>query len=160
MRNLSSWLLVMFMGMFWIFRLIVALSVQFGDSDFGGFIVFDFNTEIILLFTTIVCLILILRRFYIGAIAYLGTYGYYFGSYIFNNLIVNRPETGLSMDVLQNVLVAALGVILAVLVLIDLLIDKATRKSHSDRKTDWFFKTDKFDRKYDERADKNQYRNY
>lgn len=150
----------MFMGMFWIFRVIVALSVQFGGTDFGGFIAFDFNTEVILLFSTIVCLILVLRRLLAGAIAYLGTYGFYFGTYILNNLIVNRPETGLSMDVLQNVLVAALGVILAVLVLIDLLIDKATRKSHSDRKTDWFFNTDKFDRKYDERADKNQYRNY
>lgn len=159
MRNLSSWLLVMFMGMFWLFRVIVALSTQFG-TDFGGFITFDFNTEIILLFTTIVCLILILRRSIIGAGAYLITYGYYFGSYIFNNLVINLPESGLSMEVLQNVLVAALGVILAVLVMIDLLIDKATRKSHSDRKTDWFFKEDKFDRKYDERADRNQYRNY
>ena len=160
MRNLSSWLLVMFMGMFWIFRVIVALSVQFGGTDFGGFIAFNFNTEIILLFTTILCLILILRRSLVGAIAYVATYGFYFGTYIFNNLIVNRPETGLSMDILQNVFAAALGVILSVLVLVDLLIDKATRKSHSDRKTDWFFKTDKFDRKYDERADKNQYRNY
>ena len=160
MRNLSSWLLVMFMGMFWLFRFIIAISVQFGGNDFGGFIAFDFNTEVILLFTTIVCLILILRRFLIGALAYLGTYGYYFGAYILNNVILNKPEAGLSFDVLQNALVATIGVLLAVFVLIDLLFDKATRKSHSDRKTDWFFKTDKFDRKYDERADRNQYRNY
>ena len=160
MRNLSSWLLVMFMGMFWLFRVIVALSIQFGNSDFGGFIAFDFNTEVILLFTTIVCLILVLRRSVIGAIIYLGTYGYYFGSYLINNLILNRPEAGLSMDILQNVLVSAIAVILAVIVLIDLLIDKANKKSYSDRKTDWYFKSDKFDRQYDERADRNQYRNY
>ncbi len=160
MKNLSSWLLVMFMGMFWIFRVIVALSVQFGKSDFGGFIVFDFNTEVILLFTTIVSVIFVLRRFLIGALIYLVTYGYYFGTYIFNNLIINKPETGLTMDVMQNVLVSAIAVILAVMVLIDLLIDKARRRSYSDRKTDWYFKDDKFDRKYDERADRNQYRNY
>ena len=160
MRNLSSWLLVMFMGLFWIFRLVIAISIQFGGSDFGGFIAFDFNTEIILLFTTIVCLILILRRFLIGALAYLGTYGYYFGTYLINNLFINKTEAGLSFEILQNVLVSGIGIILAVLVLIDLLFDKATIKSHSDKKTDWFFKTDKFDRKYDERADRNQYRNY
>lgn len=160
MKSLSSWLLVMFMGMFWLFRVIVALSVQFGGTDFGGFIVFDFNTEIILLFTTIACVVLVLRRFLIGGIAYLATYGYYFGTYIFNNLIINKPENGLSMDIMQNVLVSAIGVILAVLVLIDLFISKAALKHSSDGKTDWYFKDDKYDRKYDERADRNQYRNY
>ena len=160
MRNLSSWLLVMFMAMFWLFRVIVALSVQFGGNDFAGFIVFDFNTEIVLLFTTIVCLVLVVKRFFIGAIAYLITYGYYFGTYLLNNLLLNKPEAGLSTDIIQNGLVSAIAIILSALVLIDLLIDKATRKSFSDRKTDWYFKTDKYDRKYDERADKNQYRNY
>lgn len=160
MKSLSSWILVMFMAMFWLFRVIVALTVQFGGTDFGGFIVFDFNTEIILLFSTIVCIILVVRRFFIGAIAYMVTYGYYFGTYIFNNLIVNKVDAVISVSIMQNLLVSALALILAILVLIDLLIDKARRKSFSDRKTDWYFKTDKYDRKYDERADKNQYRNY
>lgn len=160
MKNLSSWLLVMFMGMFWLFRVIVALSVQFGGTDFGGFITFNLSTEIILLFTTIVCIIFVVRRFLIGGIAYLGTYLYYFGTYILEHLILNKPETALSMDILQNIIVCALAIILALLVLLDLLIEKATRKSYSDRKTDLYFKSDKYDRKYDERADKNQYRNY
>ena len=159
MKNLSSWLLVMFMAMFWLFRLIVALSVQFGGTDFGGFIAFDFNTEIILLFTTIVCIILFVRRFFIGGIIYLATYSYYFGTYIFNN-VLNKPETGFTTEILQNIMVSAIGLILSILVLLDLIIDKVTRKSFSDRKTDWYFKNDKFDRKYDEKADKNQYRNY
>ncbi len=88
------------------------------------------------------------------------TYLYYFGGYIFNNLIINRTEEALSMSTIQNLLAAALGLILAIIALVDLLFDKATRRSHSDRKTDWFFKNKDFDRKYDERADKNQYRNY
>ena len=159
MKNLSSWLLVMFMAMFWLFRLIVALSVQFGGTDFGGFIAFDFNTEILLLFTTIVCIILFVRRFFIGGIIYLATYSYYFGTYIFNN-VLNKPETGFTTEILQNIMVSAIGLILSILVLLDLIIDKVTRKSFSDRKTDWYFKNDKFDRKYDEKADKNQYRNY
>ena len=88
------------------------------------------------------------------------TYLYYFGGYIFNNLIINRTEEALSMSTIQNLLAAALGLILAIIALVDLLFDTATRRSHSDRKTDWFFKNKDFDRKYDERADKNQYRNY
>lgn len=160
MRNLSSWLIVMFMGMFWVFRLIIALTVQFGGTDFGGFIAFDFNKEVVILFITIVCIVLFVKRSIIGTGAYMITYLYYFGGYIFNNLIINRTEEALSMSTIQNLLAAALGLILAIIALVDLLFDKATRRSHSDRKTDWFFKNKNFDRKYDERADKNQYRNY
>ena len=36
MRNFSTWLVVMFMAMFWVFRVIVALMAQLG-KDFGGF---------------------------------------------------------------------------------------------------------------------------
>ena len=36
MKNLSSWLLVMFMGMFWLFRVVVAFQAQY-DENFGGF---------------------------------------------------------------------------------------------------------------------------
>lgn len=40
----------------------------------------------------------------------------------------------------------------------DLILDK-NRKAHPvDKKTDWFYKNKDFDRQYDERADKNQYK--
>ena len=50
------------MVMFWVFRVIVAIETQIGQ-DFGGFIAFDFNMEIIMLFITIVCFIFIFVRF-------------------------------------------------------------------------------------------------
>ena len=61
MKSLSSWLLVMFMAIFWIFRVIVAFQAQY-QKDFGGFVAFNLTVEIVLLFITILCIILILRR--------------------------------------------------------------------------------------------------
>ena len=160
MKSLSSWLLVMFMGMFWIFRIVVAFQAQY-EQDFGGFIVFNLTVEVILLFLAIVCMALVLRRNIIGGIIYLGAYGYYFGGYIVTNSLPSliNGET-LSMSVLQNTMIAAVGLLIALFVFFDLLIARVRRRDPKDKKTDWYFQNDKYDRKYDERADKNEYRNY
>ena len=160
MKSLSSWLLVMFMAMFWLFRVVVAFQAQYAN-DFGGFIAFNMTIEVILLFVVILSMALVLRRNIIGGIIYLLSYGYYFGGYILTNGIpaIASGET-LGMSVMQNIMVAAIGVILALFVFLDLMIARVRRKDPKDKKTDWYFQNDKYDRKYDERADKNQYRNY
>lgn len=57
-------------------------------------------------------------------------------------------------------LASFIGVILPIAVFFNLLVDK-NRMSHPvDKKTDWFYKNEEFDRKLDSRADKNQYKNY
>lgn len=94
----------MFMGMFWIFRIIVAFQAQYGET-FGGFIVFNSTVEIALLFIAILCMILVLRRNWIGGIIYLASYGYYFGGYIFSNI---TSEEEMSVAVMQNVFVSAI----------------------------------------------------
>ena len=160
MKSLSSWLLVMFMAMFWLFRIVVAFQAQY-ENDFGGFIAFNMTVEVILLFVVIVCMALVLRRNIIGGIIYLLSYGFYFGGYILTNGIPAISSGGtLGMSVMQNTMVAAVGVILALFVFLDLMIARVRRKDPKDKKTDWYFQNDKYDRKYDERADKNQYRNY
>lgn len=78
MKSLISWLLVLFMAMFWVFRVIVAISAQFG-IEFGGFIVFNNTTEMVLLFVDLFCFILIVKRKLIGGIIFLAGYGWYFG---------------------------------------------------------------------------------
>ena len=55
MKSFSSWLLVMFMGMFWLFRVVVAFQAQY-DQNFGGFIAFNPTVEVILLFVVILFL--------------------------------------------------------------------------------------------------------
>jgi len=39
-----------------------------------------------------------------------------------------------------------------------LLLDKGRKANPKDKKTDWFYNNEQFDRKLDERSDKNNYR--
>ena len=158
MKNVASWLLVFFMAMFWMFRIAVTLSSQFGE-DFGGFIVFNNTIEISLLFISLVCFILIIRRIIWGALLNLVTYCFYFGGYIVQNLIpAIGSEEGIDMSILQNSVVGALGIVISLCIVIDIAVQRINAKHFSDNKTDWYFNNDKYDRKLDERADKNQYR--
>ena len=50
------------------------------------------------------------------------------------------------------------GMILPIIALFDLLLDKNRTAHPKDKKTDWFYKDEKFDRQKDERADTNNYR--
>ncbi len=158
MKSLASWLLVFFMGIFWLFRVIVTMSAQYG-GDFGGFIVFNNTIEIALLFISLLCLILIVKRKILGGIIYLAGYGYYFGSYLFATAIPALISAeSMDMMVLQNVMIASIGLIIGLCLVIDLAMERVRRKNYSDNKTDWFFDNKDFDRKMDDRADKNQYR--
>ena len=158
MKNVTSWLLVFFMGMFWMFRIAVTLSALFGD-DFGGFIVFDNTYEIVLLFLTLLCFMLIIKRVIWGGILYLVANCIYFGGYIVNNLFpALSNEGGIDMAILQNSVVGALGIAIALCIVIDIAVQKVTAKHFTDNKTDWYFDNEKYDRKMDDRADKNQYR--
>lgn len=150
----------MFMAMFWIFRVVVAFMAQY-EQNFGGFIAFNFTIEIVLLFVTILCMILVLRRNLFGGILYLASYLFYFGGYILKNAIpvLTSGET-MDISVMQNSFVSLIGIIIAFCVFFDLLVNKIRKRDPKDKKTDWFFGNEKYDRKYDERADKNQYRNY
>ena len=160
MKSFSSWLLVMFMGMFLLFRLVVAFQAQY-DQDFGGFIAFNPTTEVILLFVAILCIILVLRRNLIGGILYLASYTFYFGGYILNNTLpAIISDSAMDMFTMQNTLVSVIAIVLAFCVFFDLVVNKIRKRDPKDKKTDWFFKNEQYDRKYDERADRNQYRNY
>ena len=64
----------------------------------------------------------------------------------------------LSTDWYMGILFEFFGLILAIFAIFDVLLDK-NRKAHPvDKQTDWFYKNKDYDRKLDERADKNNYR--
>lgn len=150
MKNMSSYLLVMFMVLFWILRIVAA-----GASTFGvdiGIPISDFNFEIILIFITLVCILLVIKRNIIGAILYLATYLYYFGVDLYQILIGNN-----SIDLIST-LISFIGVILPIAILFEMLFEKNRKKHYKDGKTDWYYDNDNYDRKYDERADRNNYR--
>lgn len=157
MKNLSTYLLVMFMAMFWVFRIIVAITYNLG-IDFGGIVPLNMNLEIILLFVTLLSMLLVIKRKMVGALIYLLSYGMYFGVDLYNNItLILRGET-LSVMTYLNMIISFIGMIIPIAVLFDLLADK-NRKAHPvDKKTDWFYKNENYDRKLDERADKNNYR--
>ncbi len=161
MKNLSTWLLVMFMAMFWVLRIIIAVFHELGD-DFAGIAPFNQTMEIILLFVVLLCMLLIVKRKVIGALIYLLAYGMYFGTDLMTGitaLMSAEPNINISTaGTYLGTFISLIGVALPLAVLFDLLLDKNRKANPKDKKTDWFYKNEQFDRKMDDRADKNNYR--
>ena len=154
MKNLTTYLFVMFMIMFWVFRIIVAVCFNLGID----FIVtpMDLNFEVILLFLTFISVILVIKRSVLGGIIYLIGNGLYFGATIFNSI---TSQTEGTLDYM-NLFISFIGILLPILVLFDLLLDRNRKVHPVDKKTDWFYKNKDYDRKFDERADRNEYKTY
>ena len=156
MKNFSTWLLVMFMAMFWAFRVVVAIMPEFGTT-LASFVPLNGQVEIILSFIVLVCMILVVKRKLIGAIIYVIAYGMYFGVDLFNHVGAILDGSVDPANTL-NVFVSFIAIVLACAVLFDMLIDKGRKANPKDKKTDWFYNNEQFDRKMDDRADKNNYR--
>ena len=163
MANFSTWLLAMFMVMFWLFRAIVALCTQF-SIDLLGIVAYDFNWEVIIAFVTLLCIVLVVKRKMIGSLLYLMLYGVYFGEHLITNIIsMAQGGAGLTLDLSLNLISDLVAVALAIFVLLDMLVDKGRKANPIDKKTDWYFKNEKYDEELkarDQREDKNEYKFY
>ena len=161
MSNFSTWMIAIFMVMFWLFRAIVALCTQY-SVDFLGLVAYDFNLEVIIAFVTIVCIVLVVKRKMVGSLIYLVMYGAYFGEHLIANLIpFLQGKIVLTMDLSMNLISDAVAIILALFAVVDMLVDKGRKVNPIDKKTDWYFKNEKYDeelKKRDEREDKNEYK--
>lgn len=157
MKKLSTYLLVMFMVMYWVLRIIIALSAELG-KDFIGITPINSTFEIALLFAFLVCVVLVVKRKLTGGLLYLTLYGIYFGGDVTAKLNTLSTNGSLSMAENMGLMISMLGIILPLAVLIDLLLDKNRKLNPKDKKTDWFYQNEEFDRKLDDRADKNNYR--
>ena len=93
-----------------------------------------------------------------GALIYLFAYGMYFGVDVTTKMkMLFEDPSQLGLNDYTALIISLIGIILPVAILLDLLADK-NRKAHpKDKKTDWFYKNEQYDRKLDERADKNNY---
>ena len=145
MRSVASYLLLLFMVIFWIFRVIVAFTNSIGVDI--GFIPMNMEIEIVLLFVTLLCII------------YLISYAMYFGV-DFYGIIINLINGQNQVIDYTKAMASFIGIIIPIAVFFSLLIDKNRREHPVDKKTDWFYKNEQYDRKLDERADQNNYRNY
>ncbi len=154
--SLISYLITMFAGLFWIFRVVVAVTTSLNIDI--GFTVPDLTAEVVMLFVALFCLVLIVRRKLIGAILYIISYGWYFGKDIVNVLIQIQQGNQLTATQGLDIFVAFVAIIIALITLVDIVINKNRKGSTKDKKTDWFYKNEQFDREYDERADRNNYK--
>ncbi len=159
MKNLSSWLIAIFAFMFWGFRVITTILYSLGTEFVAEPI--DLTMEIALLFITFICICFITKRKLLPSIIYLISHLAYYGIYLYQNIIsiINEEELiNAGIDNYLSILIAFVGIIIPIAAFFDVLLDK-NRKAHPvDKQTDWFYKNKDFDRKLDERADKNQYR--
>lgn len=149
--ELLSYMVNMFAIMFWLFRVYVALMVSSGSEI--QFTTPGLELEITVIFITLISIFMIFKRNLIFASIYLGTYFAFFtyGIALMNGNISTSKQ-------LLNAMVMVVGIIIALLNFLDVMFNKNRKGSTKDNKTDWFYATDKYEREYDERADRNQYK--
>ena len=150
-----GYMVTTFAGVFCFFRLVVALMFT---TDMGFAIVpMNMTFEIVLLFITFACIVLIAKRNMLGAVLYLIAQCTYFGVDAYKTLqviIEGQPQTA---DYL-TLFISIIAVVIPVLAIMDIGLNTGKKGSMKNRKTDWFYGTTDYDRNMDDRADKNQYK--
>ncbi len=156
MKDLSSWLITFFILIFWGFRVVVAVNGTLAGSD-SIVKPIDNTTEIVLLFVVLSLVPFIFKRKILAALIYLVVYGWYFGRGLFTNTIAMVNGETLSGQAYLDMLVAFVAIVIALASVFDILIGKV-KQTPQGKATEWYYKDKKYDRKLDERADKNNYR--
>ncbi len=77
----------------------------------------------------------------------------YFGSEMYELF-----QAGISVTGSSQFLLDLFGVIIPLFTFFDILLNKNRVNLGLAMKSDWFYKNEQFDRKFDERADRNQYK--
>ena len=155
--TIFSYMLTVWGVILWIFRAVVCILYSNGVN----FIIQPLNLtfEIILLFATIPCIVLVFKRNIIGAACYMAIYVSYFGTAIYNTMNSIISADGMNVGGSLDLFVSIIGIIIPVLTFLDILFNKNRKSVIGGKKsTDWFYKNKEYDRKFDERADRNQYK--
>lgn len=150
-----GYMITTFAAVFWLFRVIVTLMF----STEAGFAIVPMNItfEIVLLFVTFVCIVLIAKRKMLGAVIYLIAQCAYFGVDAYKSIetIMNGiPETANYL----TLFISIIAVVIPVLAIMDIGLSTGKKGSGKNRQTDWFYGTTDYERNFDDRADKNQYK--
>ena len=130
-----GYMVTTFAGIFWLFRVVVTMMFT-GESAFPVQPM-NMTIEIVLLFVTFACIILIAKRKMFGAIIYLLAHCAYFG-----------------VDIYQSVSQGDIKF----LAFADIGLNNGKKSTGKNKKTDWFYGTTDYEREFDERADTNQYK--
>lgn len=156
--SLYSVMITVFAVIFWIFRIVVTLTTTMKWEFFIEPL--NVNVEIGLLFVTLLCLVFICRRKMTAALIYLLTHLGYFGVYLYKaiaNIVVGATQ--LDPTTVIDLFFALVGIVIPFLIFLDIGYSQSAKKTTSRiRTTDWFYHNKKYDRQFDERADRNQYK--
>ena len=155
MTSLFSYLLTFLGVVFWFFRAITTVLYQLDQEFFATPL--NVNLEILILFATLPCIILVIKRNIVGAAAYLGIYAAYFGTALYE-AIVEMQVSGITLVNSSNLFCILLGVIIPLLTFLDILLNKNRTLGNGKKKENWFYGDEKYDRKFDERPDRNQHK--
>lgn len=152
MKSLFSYLILIVAVMYWIFRVAVSFMYSLGHEFIC--MPYNVNIEIALLFLTVPCLALVMKKNVIAATLYFGMHAAYFGTVLYNSLM--GVET---FDFMNSTSLAltGMGVLIPFLVFCDVIIERNSGPV-KNKNTDWYYTNDKYEREYDERADRNQYK--
>lgn len=154
-KTMAHYLIIMFMVMLLLFRFVVLFTTVLG-IDFPVKVPNE-TMEIGVIFITLICIILFTKTKLIGGILYLVTSFIYYG-YEFSKLFPSITNGAISMDAGIQAVILMIELVIPIFAFFILLYDKKQEIAPTDKKTDFFYKGDQYDRKYDDRADKNNYR--
>ena len=148
--------LISFSGIgYWLFRVIVCVMSTNNEEFFTAPI--NLPLEIALLFFSLICFVMIFKRSTLGGALFFASYTIYFGTALFEAVQTFKDSGQITLSV-TTYLVYALGIIIPFLNFLDCWLMKSRKLFSGSGNTDWYYKNSEYDRKMDERADRNQYR--
>ena len=155
MRTMANYLIIMFLIMLFIFRLIVVFTTTMGMD----FIVqsTNVNYEIVLLFIMLISIILISKNKLSGAITLLIASIAHYGPNMLE-LIKYMSSNTITQTTAVQAIISAICILIPIFAFFIIAFAQEQEKRPVNKKTDFFYKNEEYDRKYDERADKNNYR--
>ena len=130
-----SYFLTFLAVIFWIFRIFVAVMESINSEFICNTL--NLGIEILIIFLSLPCLLLIIKRNLIGATLYLGMYGAYFGTALYNAYFGIDLNEELQITNTMSLISSVIGVIIPIFVFIDILFNKNRTNNSLNQKTDW-----------------------
>ena len=154
MKSTINYLVAMFMFMYWGFRVVVTYMYQTGREFIATPI--NVTSEIIILFITLICILLVCKRKMLGGIVYVLAYLGYFGVHLYQLCMPIINGGSFSFNSSLDIFFSAVAVILSIVVLMDVSLSQI--KPVENKQTSWFYDNKDFDIQHDSRDDRNNYR--
>lgn len=157
MKTLAHYLIVFFSFMIFIFRLIVAFTTIMGIK----FIVQATNPvlEMIYVVSVLVSAILMSKSKLSGAIIFLVGSTAYLGPTLISQLM-QFSTINIDVNAGAEIFANLICLIISLFSFVIVALAKKQERKPVDKKTDFFYKNEAYDRNMDDRADKNNYRIY